>query len=211
MSEQQANQRITVYSDYVCPFCYLGRASLEQYQETREEPLEIDWRPFDLRSGQRRADGSIDHSVDTGKDEEYFEEAKEGVRRLQAKYDVEMDLDMATDIDSLPAQIVSYALKQSEDYETWLAFDEAVLDALWRDGRDIGDADVLADIADSVGIDSERVGELLADETHRQAVHEQFQRAQQQGVTGVPTFAYDGHAARGAVPPAQLERLVDGV
>ncbi|MBX0288224.1 DsbA family oxidoreductase [Haloarcula salinisoli] len=211
MSEQQASERITVYSDYVCPFCYLGRASLDQYQANREAPLEIDWHPFDLRSGQRRADGTIDHSVDTGKDDEYYEEAKQGVRRLQEKYGVEMDLEIATDVDSLPAQIVSYALKESEDYETWLAFDEAVLDALWRDGRDIGDADVLADIADSVGVDHERVHDILADEAHREAVHEQFQRAQQQGVTGVPTFAYDGHAARGAVPPEQLERLVDGV
>ena len=211
MSEQQANERITVYSDYVCPFCYLGRASLEQYLASREAPLEIDWRPFDLRSGQRREDGTIDHSVDTGKDEEYFEEAKKGVRRLQEKYDVEMDLEITTDIDSLPAQVVSYAVTESEDYETWLAFDEAVFDALWLDGRDIGDADVLADIAESVGIDPERVHEILADETRREAVHEQFQRAHQQGVTGVPTFAYDGYAARGAVPPAQLERLVDGV
>ena len=70
MSEQQASERIVVYSDYVCPFCYLGRASLDQYQASRETPLEIDWRPFDLRSQQRRADGTIDHSVDTGKDEE---------------------------------------------------------------------------------------------------------------------------------------------
>jgi len=211
MSEQQASERITVYSDYVCPFCYLGRASLSQYQASREEPLEIDWHPFDLRSGQRREDGTIDHSVDSGKDEEYYEEAKQGVRRLQEKYDVEMDMQIATDVDSLPTQIVSYALKESEDYETWLAFDEAALDALWRDGRDIGDAGVLADIAESVGVDPERVHELLDDESHREAVYEQFQRAQQQGVTGVPTFAYDGHAARGAVPPAQLERLVDGV
>ena len=211
MSEQQASERLTVYSDYVCPFCYLGRASLEQYQASREDPLEINWHPFDLRSGQRRADGTIDHSVDTGKDEEYFEEAKQGVRRLQEKYDVEMDMEIATDVDSLSTQIVSYALKESENYQTWLAFDEGVLDALWQDGRDIGDADVLADIADSVGVDPERVDDILADDAHREAVHEQFQRAHQQGVTGVPTFAYDGHAARGAVPPEQLERLVDGV
>jgi len=210
MSEQQASERITVYSDYVCPFCYLGRASLDRYQSGREEPLEIDWRPFDLRSQQRRADGTIDHSVDDGKDDEYFEEAKNGVRRLQEKYDVAMDLEIATDIDSLPAQIVSYALKGSEEYETWLAFDEAVFDALWQDGRDIGDAAVLADIAESAGIDPDRVDEALADEARREAVHEQFQRAQQQGVTGVPTFAYDGYAARGAVPPEQLARLVDG-
>ena len=210
MSEQQASERITVYSDYVCPFCYLGRASLDQYQSGRETPLEIDWRPFDLRSQQRRADGTIDHSVDTGKDEEYFEEAKQGVRRLQEKYGVEMDLEIATDIDSLPAQVVSYGFKESEEYGTWLAFDEAVFDALWQDGRDIGDAEVLADIAESVGIDPGRVEAALADDATRESVHEQFQRAQQQGVTGVPTFAYDGYAARGAVPPAQLERLVDG-
>ena len=133
------------------------------------------------------------------------------MRRLQEKYDVEMDMEIATDVDSLSTQIVSYALKESENYETWLAFDEGVLDALWQDGRDIGDADVLADIADSVGVAPERVEDILSDDAPREAVHEQFQRAHQQGVTGVPTFAYDGHAARGAVPPEQLERLVDGV
>ena len=62
---------ITVYSDYVCPFCYLGRESLRRYQQERAEPLEIEWRPFDLRSRKRRPDGSIDHSVEDGKDEEY--------------------------------------------------------------------------------------------------------------------------------------------
>jgi len=70
---------------------------------------------------------------------------------------------------------------------------------------------VLADIAADAGVDPGTVAEILADDGARSAVHEQFRQAQQQGVTGVPTFAYDGYAARGAVPPAQLERLVDGV
>ena len=204
------SEQLTVYSDYVCPFCYLGRASLDRYQDGREEPLELDWRPFDLRSQQRRPDGTIDHSVDTGKDDEYFEQAKQGVRRLQEQYDVAMDLDIARDIDSLPAQVVSYHLKTTADYETWLAFDEAVFAALWQDGRDIGDEDVLTDIADSVGVDADTVRSALDDETLREDVHEQFTAAQRQGVTGVPTFAYEGYAARGAVPPEQLQRLVEG-
>ena len=205
-----STQELVVYSDYVCPFCYLGRASLDRYQDGREEPLEIDWRPFDLRSQQRGSDGTIDHSVDTGKDEEYYEQAKQGVRRLQEKYDVEMELDIATDIDSLPAQVVSYHLKSTHDYETWLAFDEAVFDALWQEGRDIGDEDVLVDIATEVGIDEETVRSALADDGLSAEVREQFGAAQQQGITGVPTFAYDGYAARGAVPPEQLDRLVEG-
>jgi Predicted dithiol-disulfide isomerase involved in polyketide biosynthesis len=209
MSTQQA-ETITVYSDYVCPFCYLGRESLSRYQADREAALEIDWQPFDLRSGKRNADGSIDHSVDDGKDDEYFEQAKESVRRLQEKYDVEMSLDLATEVDSLNAQVASYYVKEHDDYETWLAFDEAIFAALWTEGRDIGSEAVLTDLAGDVGIDPDEISAALDDETLRDELTDAFVAAQQAGVTGVPTFAYGGHAARGAVPPEHLQRLVEG-
>ena len=209
MSTQQT-ESITVYSDYVCPFCYLGRESLSRYQADRETPLEIDWQPFDLRSGKRTADGSINHSVDDGKDDDYFEQAKESVRRLQEKYDVEMTMDLATEVDSLNAQVASYYVKAHDDYETWLAFDEAIFAALWIDGRDIGSEAVLIDLASEVGIDPDEITAALDDEALRDEVTDEFVAAQQAGVTGVPTFASDGHAARGAVPPEHLQRLVEG-
>lgn len=210
MSESGGAAHITVYSDYVCPFCYLGRESLRRYQDDREDSLEIEWHPFDLRAGKRNADGSIDHSVDDGKDEDYYEQAKENVRRLQDKYDVEMDLDIAQDIDSLSAQLVSYHVHETHDYDQWLAVDEALFDALWQDGRDIGDDAVLRDVATESGLDEGVVDEALADDRLRADLHDLFDRARREGVTGVPTFAYDGYAARGAVPPEQLERLVEG-
>jgi len=201
---------LTVYSDYVCPFCYLGRASLEQYQESREDDLRIDWHPFDLRSGKRTPDGSIDHSVDDGKDEEYFEQARQNVQRLAEQYDVEMELDIARDVDSLPAQVVSYYLREHHDYDTWLAFDEAVFEALWTEGRDIGEASVLVALAGEAGVEASEVRAALDDDDLHEAVRERFGAAARQGVRGVPTFAYDGYAARGAVPPEQLRRLVEG-
>jgi predicted DsbA family dithiol-disulfide isomerase len=209
MSIQQT-ETITVYSDYVCPFCYLGRESLSRYQADRETALEIDWQPFDLRSGKRNPDGSIDHSVDDGKDDDYFEQAKESVRRLQETYDVEMTLDLATEVDSLNAQVASYYVKAHYDYETWLAFDEAIFAALWTEGRDIGSEEVLVDLADDVGIDTEEITAALDDDTLRDELTDEFVAAQQAGVTGVPTFVAEGHAARGAVPPAQLRRLIEG-
>ena len=209
MSTQQT-ETITVYSDYVCPFCYLGRESLSRYQADRETALEIDWQPFDLRSGKRNDDGSIDHSVDDGKDDDYFEQAKESVRRLQETYDVEMTLDLATEVDSLNAQVASYYVKAHYDYETWLAFDEAIFAALWTEGRDIGSEEVLVDLADDVGIDTEEITAALDDDTLRDELTDEFVAAQQAGVTGVPTFVAEGHAARGAVPPAQLRRLIEG-
>ena len=187
--------RITVYSDYVCPFCYLGRESLARYQESREEDLRIEWHPFDLRSRKRRPDGTIDHSVDDGKDDDYFEQARRNVRRLARQYDVEMDLDVATDVDSLPAQVVSYHLREHHDYETWLAFDEAAFEALWLDGRDVGDSDLLVDLATGVGVAADEVRSALDDDTLREDVRQQFTEARR----------------RGAVPPERLRRLVDGV
>ena len=210
MSTHAAETELTIYSDYVCPFCYLGRRSLARYQADRETPLEIDWQPFDLRSGKRNADGSIDHSVDDGKDDDYFEQATESVRRLQKKYDVEMAIDLATEVDSLNAQVASYYVKEHLDYETWLAFDEAIFAALWTDGRDIGSEEVLRDLANEVGIDADEISAALDDETLRDELTDEFTAAQQAGVTGVPTFASDGHAARGAVPPEHLQRLVEG-
>ncbi|MEF8820219.1 MAG: DsbA family oxidoreductase [Haloferacaceae archaeon] len=201
---------ITVYSDYVCPFCYLGRESLARYQEARDELLRIDWRPFDLRSEKRRPDGSIDHAVDDGKDDAYYQQARENVRRLAEKSGVEMTLEIATDVDSLPAQVVSYALRERHDYETWLAFDEAVFAALWADGEDIGDPDLLVDLAAEAGVAADEVRSALSDDTLRETVREQFAAARRRGITGVPTFVADGHAARGAVPSEQLERLVGG-
>jgi predicted DsbA family dithiol-disulfide isomerase len=204
------NDSVTVYSDYVCPFCYLGRKSLDQYQDNREEELEVDWHPFDLRSQKRGPDGEIDQSVDDGKDDEYYQQAMENVERLQEQYGVDMNMDTATDVDSLNAQIVSYYIKEHYPYETWLEFDEAVLHALWQEGRDIGQEEVLVELAEDVGIDGDEVNSALNDEGIRQKIHEKFSESHQQGVTGVPTFAYEGYAARGAVPPDQLQRLVEG-
>jgi predicted DsbA family dithiol-disulfide isomerase len=210
MSDTQARERITVYSDYVCPFCYLGRQSLDRYRAERDAPLEIDWRPFDLRSGKRGPDGDIDHAVDDGKGDDYYDQARENVRRLSEQYDVDMAQEIATDVDSRPAQVVSYRVAESEPYGAWLAFDEAVFEALWVDGRDIGDAAVLEDCAEKAGLDPGVVGDALDDDALLARVDDLFEAAQQRGITGVPTFAYDGHAARGAVPPAHLRRLVEG-
>jgi len=208
----QDNDRITVYSDYVCPFCYLGRRSLEAYQETRDDELDIDWHPFDLRSQKRGPDGEIDHSVDDGKDESYFEQARQNVERLRERYDADemcnLD-DIPDEVDSLDAQVASFYVRD-EYPEQWLAFDEAIFEALWIEGRDIGDVDVLAELAVDAGLDADEIRNAITDEELRARLREQFTQAQRRGVTGVPTFAYDQHAARGAVPPEQLERLIEG-
>jgi len=200
---------VVVYSDSVCPFCSLGRESLEQYREQRDEPLETDWHAFDLRGHKRDESGEIQADVDDGKDEAYFERVRENVNRLGEKYDAEIDLDAAPDTDSWDAQQAALYVRQ-EHPERFAAFDDALFEAYWLDHRDIGDDEVIADVAESVGLDGEAVREAVHDEEWAEELEAEFQEARERGVTGVPTFAHENHAARGAVPPEQLERLVEG-
>jgi predicted DsbA family dithiol-disulfide isomerase len=191
---------LAVYSDYVCPFCYLGRESLRRYQATRESPLRIDWRPFDLRAGQREPDGTLDPAVDDGKDEEYFRQVRENVERLADRYDVEMIVDVARDVDSLPAQVASAYVADEYDYGTWLAFDRAVFEALWREGADVGDAGLLLELVSEAGVDPDEVRAALDDDERHAELRDRFDRARRRGITGVPTFVYGDHAARGGGP-----------
>jgi predicted DsbA family dithiol-disulfide isomerase len=218
MSERDATagvdgDRLVVYADYVCPFCYLGRRSLQRYREERDEPLAVEWHPYDLRGHVRGPDGEVDETADDGEDEDYFERVRENVARLREEYDATemLGIDAVPDVDSLPAQLVSLYVRE-EVPGRWAALDDALYAALWVDGREVGDPEVLAAVAAEAGVpDAETVVETaLADDILRERLHEQFEAARQEGVTGVPTFAYGEYAARGAVPPAHLRRLVEG-
>ena len=206
---ETAHDEVVVFSDYVCPFCYLGRASLEQYRESRSEPLETEWHAFDLRGHKRDESGEIQENVDDGKDEAYFERVRENVQKLGEKYDADIDLDAVPDTDSWDAQQAALYVRD-EHPEQFEAFDDGLFEAYWIEHRDIGEEEVIVEVAESVGLDGDEIADAIHDEAWAANLKTEFEDARQRGVTGVPTFASDNHAARGAVPPEQLERLVEG-
>jgi len=210
MSQAEGDHVVTVFSDYVCPFCYLGRASLRSYLEATDDPPAVEWHPFDLRGQKRGPDGTIREDVDDGKDEDYYERARENVRRLADQYGVEMVVDRDRDVDSFRAQQLALAVQTEYDRETFAALDDAIFDAHWRGERDVGDPDVLVELAGEAGIPEDDARAILEDDEREAALRDRFDAARQHGVTGVPTFVYDGYAARGAVPPEQLRQLIQG-
>jgi predicted DsbA family dithiol-disulfide isomerase len=207
---QVSQDKLTVFSDYVCPFCYLGRAAMQEYRERADDPPAVEWRVFDLRGYKRNEDGTIDHDVEDGKDDDYFAEVRDNVERLKDEYGVDMTLDFSLDVDSWNAQKVALFLQQSSDEATFLAFHERTFEALWQEGRDIGDVDVLVDIAGDAGVPGDEVRDAVADDHLDDELDARFEEATELGITGIPTFVYDGHAARGAIPPEQFDRLVEG-
>jgi predicted DsbA family dithiol-disulfide isomerase len=89
---------------------------------------------------------------------------------------------------------------------------EAIHDALFRayfvDGRNIGDPEVLVEIAASVGLPADRAREVIEQRTHRAAVDADWNLSRQYGVTGVPTFVAGNRGVVGAQPYETLEELV---
>jgi predicted DsbA family dithiol-disulfide isomerase len=207
---QVSQDKLTVFSDYVCPFCYLGRAAMQAYREQADDPPDVEWHVFDLRGYKRNEDGTIDHDVEDGKDDDYFAEVRDNVERLKDEYGVDMTLDFSLDVDSWDAQKVALYLQQSYDEATFLAFHERTFEALWQEGRDIGDVDVLVDIASDAGVPEDEIRDAVADEHLDEELEARFEDATELGISGIPTFVYDGHAARGAIPPEQFERLIEG-
>lgn len=201
---------LVVYADYGCPFCYLGTIALDRLRRQREAPLSVEWRPFDLRRDEREGDHEIDPSTLDGQDEAYYEHVQANVDRLRETYDVDGMLDLAAlpAVDSLHAQVASLAVRERRP-DAWPAFDDAIYTALWESGRDIADETILGELATDCGIDPTIVRNATTDPDWRERVFEHVAEAVDRGVTGVPTFVCDGAVARGAVPPARLEELLD--
>ena len=82
--------------------------------------------------------------------------------------------------------------------------------ALFEDGRDVGRAEVLVEVAEEVGLDPAEVSEFLEGDRFAREVHAAHERAERIGIRGVPVFMVDQeHAITGAQPPEVLAGLLD--
>ena len=92
---------------------------------------------------------------------------------------------------------------------------EAIHDALYRayfvDGSNIGDVDVLVDIAGSVGLPADAARAVIEDRSFQSAIDADWAKSRQYRITGVPTFVAGGYGVVGAQPYETLAQLLDRV
>jgi predicted DsbA family dithiol-disulfide isomerase len=110
---------------------------------------------------------------------------------------------------------MTYNSRLAQELGTWADTQpggEAIHDALFRayfvDARDIGDPEVLVEIAAAVGLPADQAREVIEKRTHRAAVDADWKLSHQYGVTGVPTFVIGNQGVVGAQPYETLEQLV---
>jgi predicted DsbA family dithiol-disulfide isomerase len=112
----------------------------------------------------------------------------------------------------------TYNSRLAQELGTWAdtqAGGEAIHDALFKayfvDARNIGEADVLVALAESVGLAADEARAVLAERRLKDAVDADWAKSHQVGVTGVPTFVAEGRGVVGAQPYEMLVQLMEAV
>ncbi|VEF49637.1 protein disulfide isomerase [Bacillus freudenreichii] len=183
--------KIEVWSDYACPFCYIGKRRLEQALEKfpHRDQVEVNFKSFELDPNAPRDISQSIHEILASKYGMSVEEAKrmnEGMRQQAAEVGLTFNFDTLIPTNTFDAHRLTHFSK-SKNKEAELT--EKLLRAYFTESKHLGDREVLADIAQEAGIDREEVLEFLADETSlANEVRGDEQMAQQMGVGGVPFF-----------------------
>ncbi|PLR69097.1 DsbA family oxidoreductase [Bacillus sp. UMB0893] len=190
--------KIKVYSDYVCPFCFIGEAPLKEAIKGKD--VEVEWMPFELRP-----QGTEPLSPQSS----YIKQAwEQSVKPLSARFGVEMD--MPFHLDPVPATHLTHeGFQFAKDHGKADEYVDAAFKAYWQKGLDVGNIDVLTALAEEIGLDSEAFAKSLRDRTyqiiHRDAIKHAYQDAQ---IQAVPTFIIGDQVFQGLNSKETFEQIL---
>ena len=193
--------RLDIFSDPVCPWCFIGKANLDRALEAHPtHPFRIEWHPFQLNPDMPA--GGVDKhrylAEKFGEDRlvQMHLRLKEASRAAGAEIDPDTPKRMPNTLDA--HRLIHWAGLEGRQ----TAVVSAIMRAYWREGRDIGNAGVLTDIAAAAGMDRAVTARLLASDADADDIRARDADARQKGVNSVPTFLIAQHyVVTGAQPP----------
>ncbi|MBU2982376.1 DsbA family oxidoreductase [Lentibacter algarum] len=204
--------KLDIISDPICPWCYIGKAHLDRALMQRpEHPFNIEWHPFQLNPDMpaegmdRRAylEGKFG-----GKDGAYAAYQPIVEHAKAAGVDIEFDQIKRTPNTLNAHRLIHWA--GIEGRQTPVV--SALFKAYFKEGRDIGDFEVLADVADGLGMDAALVSKLLNSDADRDDIIARDKHSREMGVNSVPTFVVASqHAVPGAQGPELWLKVIDEI
>jgi predicted DsbA family dithiol-disulfide isomerase len=200
--------KIDIYSDNICPWCYIGKKNLDQaLAKLGLDSQGVRWHAFQLypqipAGGVPRKEfmrarfgegggNAFRRIVDVGRDAG-IEFAFERQERIPNTFDSH--------------RLLEYAADQGVQHQTV----ELLMSAGFEQGRDIGDRDVLIEVATSAGLDAGDTADILSSPRYCDEVNASLQWCLQAGITGVPYFRLaDGEVVQGAQPTAIFQMALE--
>jgi predicted DsbA family dithiol-disulfide isomerase len=193
--------KVEIWSDVMCPFCYIGKRRFERAlaQFPQAEKVQIEWKSFQL-DPESATDTSKNYAqVLAEKKNMPLPQVREmfaNVAEMGRNEGLRLDFDKAVVANSLQAHRFTHLAKaHSKQNEA----EELLFKAHFTDGKNIDDAEVLAQLGEEIGIGATAVRKMLASEAYISDVQRDQYEAYQIGVRGVPFFVFnDKYAISGA-------------
>jgi predicted DsbA family dithiol-disulfide isomerase len=201
---------VALIADFACPWCHLGLARLDRARALRPElAVRLRWWPYFLNP----------HLPPEGMERQAYLRAKFGGERAAKNiYERILAAGRADGVEfrfermpRTPNTLLAHRLILLADErglgETLI---RALFQALFVDGRDIGQSDELIELAAAAGLERSLVTDFLVGDRHRATVIGSHREAERLGVRGVPVFVVDPpQVISGAQPPEVLVGLLD--
>ncbi|MGL4991596.1 MAG: DsbA family oxidoreductase [Sarcina sp.] len=204
--------KIEIWSDFVCPYCYIGKRRLEHAIEqfSDKENIELIFRSFELDPNAKK---SYEDSIDEIIAKKYnisIQEAKsnndniiEQAKEVGLNYNFK-DLILTNTFDA--HRLTHYAKQEGKLNE----MSERIFKAYFVDSLNISDHDTLIKLADEVGLNTSKVSEVLKSDMYSNEVRNDEAVAASKAVTGVPYFVFDEKfAVSGAQPSSIFLRVLN--
>lgn len=202
--------RLDIFSDPVCPWCYVGKANLDRAMESApHHPFIVQWHPFQLNPDM----------PPEGVDKRGYLEAKfGGPAKVDAVHDrlreVARNAGLALNPDvpkRMPNTLAAHRLIHWAGIEArQTPVVSALFRAYWVEGRDIGNTAVLADIGAAAGMDRDALVRLFETDADADDLSARDADARAKGVNAVPTFLIaQQYVVSGAQPPELWRQVID--
>jgi predicted DsbA family dithiol-disulfide isomerase len=212
--------RIEIWSDVVCPWCFVGKRRLETALAGFEhaDEVEVVYRSFELDpSAPHSTESGGGHELSTGVLARKYGRPEAEMRQMQQQL-----IDLAAE-EGLAFRLFDTVHTNTVDAHRLLhlaletggpalqgELKEALLSAYFEQAADVGDRDVLTKVAVGAGLDEARVREVLAGREYADAVAADVAQARAYGATGVPFFVVDrAYGISGAQPAEVFSQVLD--
>ena len=189
--------KVEIWSDFVCPFCYIGKkkfqAALKEFQY--KEDVEVIYRSFELDHNSAKAPKGSIHEIISKKYGLPLEKAIENNNFIVEKakeVGLNYDFDSMIPTNTFDAHRLSHFAAEEDKMER---ITERILKAYFEEGMDISDHQVLASLAEEIGLNKEEALKVLGGSSYSEDVLTDQAKAQNIGVTGVPFFLFNEERA----------------
>ncbi len=199
---RQKKVKVIIYSDYICPFCYIGFHRIGKLKEQFD--LDVEWRPFEIHPEIPKDGVLLDKLLFPM---EYLEMVMTNVKRLADEDGITLKFSDKLPNSRLALYISEFIRKKGKFDE----FHELVFDKYWKEGEDIGDLSLLLELSESIGLNRNEILNFIKSDEPLNMLRKTQLELRRYGINGVPTFIISDRIIVGVQPYEVFKKVIKKV